>query len=122
MALYTPDASVPLGNSYGSLTAGETPTAITPNIAGDSIALVGRYVRLRFATAGTIATITLDSVRPSDQGQDGNVVITMPATAVRYVTIDASQDRFKQVTGNVGYVNISYSSVTGLSLEAQYIN
>ncbi len=122
MALYTPDMATTIGNTYGSTTAGETPTAITPNIGGDSIALVGRLVRLRFATAGTAAVITLDSVRLSDQGQDTNITVTMPTTGVRYVTIDASGDRFKQTSGNVGYLNLSYTSVTGLSLEASYIN
>jgi phosphosulfolactate synthase (CoM biosynthesis protein A) len=122
MPLYTPDQSTPLTNTYGSATAGETPTPITPNIAGDSIAMIGRYVTLVFTTTGTIATITMDSVRLSDQGQDTNVTVTMPTTGSRRVVLDASNDRFKQTSGNVGYLNLSYSSVTGLTLTAHYVN
>jgi hypothetical protein len=122
MASYTPDASTVVGNSFGATTAGDTPTVITPNIGGDSIALVGRYVRLRFATTGTASVITLDSVRPSDQGGDNNITVSPGATGVRRVTIDASQDRFKQVSGNVGYLNLTYTSVVGLTVEVDYIN
>lgn len=122
MALYTPDASTPIGNTYGSTAAGETPTTITPNVGGDSVAMVGRYVTLVFTTTGTVATVTLDSVRLSDQGQDTNVTVTMPATGTRRVVLDASNDRFKQTSGNVGYLNLTYSSVTGLTFTAHYVN
>jgi hypothetical protein len=39
---------------------------------------------------------------------------------VQYVKFDGSVSRFKQQSGNIGYLMISYSSVTGLLLEAQY--
>lgn len=122
MALYTPDASTPIGNTYGSLTAGETPTTITPNVAGDSVAMIGRYVTLVFTTTGTASVVTLDSVRLSDQGQDTNVTVTLPATGTRRVVLDASGDRFKQVSGNVGYLNLTYTSIVGLTFTAHYVN
>lgn len=117
MAVYTPDSADPLSESYGSLTAGETPTVITPNGGGDSIALVGSLVLLRIATAGTISTITLDSVQLSSHGQDTNVTVTMPATGVRYVWIKVDP-RFKQTSGNVGHLNLTYTSVVALTIEA----
>ncbi len=122
MALYTPDLSSPVGNSFGAIAIGETPTPITPNGGGDSIALIGRYVTLVFITTGTLSVVTFDSVRPSDQGQDTNLTATLPATGTRRVTIDASQDRFKQVAGNIGYLNLTYSSVVGLTMNAHYVN
>jgi hypothetical protein len=120
MASYTPDVSSPLSNTTGGTVAGETPTPITPNVAGDSIALVGNRVTLWFVTTGTGATVTIDSVRPSDQGNDNNMVVTLPATGVRRVIVDATVDRFKQVSGNVGYMNLTYSSVTGVTMYAWY--
>lgn len=122
MATYTPDQSTPLSNTTGGTTAGETPTPITPNGGGDSIAMVGRYVTLVFTTTGTASVVTLDSVRLSDQGNDNNLTITLPATGTRRVTIDASQDRFKQVSGNIGYANLTYTSVVGLTIHAHYVN
>lgn len=121
MAVYTPDLSSPLSNTTGGTTAGETPTPITPAGGGDSIALVGRYVTLVFTTTGTASVVTIDSVRPSDQGNDNNLTVTLPATGTRRVTIDASNDRFKQVSGNVGYVNLTYTSVVGLTIHAHYV-
>lgn len=122
MATYTPDRSDPLGNSTSGTTAGETPTPITPAGGGDSIALIGSKVTLMFvcATSNT-PTVTFDSVRPSDQGNDNNMTLTLPATGVRRVTFDASQNRFKQVAGNVGHLNLSYSpSPTGVTIYAHY--
>jgi hypothetical protein len=121
VATYTPSRSDPLGNTTGGTTAGENPAAITPNIGGDSIALIGSKVTIAFVTSGATApTVTLDSVRPSDQGNDNNIVVTLANTGFEIVTIDASQDRFKQTSGNVGHVNLSYSSVTGITMYAWY--
>ncbi len=120
MALYTPDRSDPVGNLWSLTTVGETPTPITPNIGGDSIQLIGSKVTILVVSTGTLSTITFDSVRLSDQGQDTNVTLAQPATGIRRVTFDAAGDRFKQVSGNVGYVNITYSSVVGLTLYAWY--
>lgn len=121
MASYTPDQATAIGNAFGGTVAGETPTPITPNIGGDSIALVGSKVTLWWVSTGTGATITFDSVSPSDQGNDNNLVLTQPATGVRRVVFDAAAARFKQTSGNVGYVNITYTAVTGLTLYAWYV-
>lgn len=121
MATYTPLRSDPLGNATGGTVAGENPAAITPNVSGDSIALVGSKVTLAFVTSGATApTVTLDSVRASDQGNDNNIVVTLANTGFEIVTIDASQDRFKQTAGNIGHVNLTYSSITGVTIYAWY--
>ncbi len=122
MALYTPDLATVAGNSYGALTIGDTPTPITPNVSGDSIALVGNKVGLWFVTTGTAITVTYDSVRLSDQGQDTNITSVLPATGVRRAMFDSSGDRFKQTSGNVGYLNLTYTAITGLTIYAWYTN
>ncbi len=119
MASYTPTGFQPLSSAYGLTTAGQTSVAITPNIGGDSIALVGSLVVLRFETTGTGAVITLDSVALSSYGQDQNITVTLGTTAVAWVPITVD-NRFKQTAGNVGYLNLSYTSVTGLKCEAFY--
>lgn len=120
MALYTPVLVPPLSNNYGGLTAGTAPTVITPAGGGDSIQLIGSYVVIRFATAGTASVITFDSVNPSNQGQDTNITVTLTTTQTMKVIIDVDP-RFKQVSGNVGYLNMTYTSVTTLTIEAEYI-
>lgn len=120
MATYTPVNVAAMSENYGATTAGVTVTAITPNISGDSIQLIGDNMTLRFATSGTASVVTIDSVDVSNFGQDQNVTVTLGATAVLYVKFDGNVSRFKQQTGNVGYVNLTYTSVTGLTIEASY--
>jgi len=120
MATYTPVLVPPLSMNYGSTTTGTAASVITPAGGGDSIQLIGSYVILRFATAGTGTTITFDSVTPSNQGQDTNVTVTLGATATQKVIVDVDP-RFKQTTGNIGYLNLTYTSVTSLTIEAEYI-
>jgi hypothetical protein len=122
MAVITPERSTPLTDNTSGTTAGETPTPITPAGGGDSIALIGQKVTVLFVTAGTGITVTVDSVKPSDQGNDNNLTITLPATGMRRVTFDATQARFKQAAGNVGHVNLTYSAVTNLTMYAWYTN
>jgi hypothetical protein len=120
MATYTPVNVPAMTETYGSTTTGTVVAVITPNAGGDSIQLIGDNVTLRFATTGTGSTITFDSVDPSNQGTDVNVTLTMGATQVQYVKFAASDSRFKQQSGNVGYVNLTYTSVTGMTIEASY--
>jgi hypothetical protein len=120
VATYSPLGLQPLSESYGSATAGQAAVPITPNIGGDSIALTGSMVILRIATAGTGAVVTLDSVMLSNFGSDVNVTVTLGATAVQYVPIKVD-NRFKQTSGNTGYLNLTYTSVTTMTIEAEYI-
>jgi hypothetical protein len=120
MALYTPTLVAPLSENYGASTAGTTVVPITPAGGGDFIQLFGDAVTLRFQTTGTASVITIDSVDLSNFGVDGNVTVTMSATQVQYVKFDGSVTRFKQQTGNVGYVGLTYTSVVALAIEASY--
>jgi hypothetical protein len=120
VTLYQPVLLAPISENYGSLTAGTVVTVITPNAGGDGVALFGDSMTMRFATTGTGSVITFDSVDLSNFGQDQNLTLTMTATQVQYVKFDGSAPRFKQQSGNVGYLMMTYTSVTGLTIEAQY--
>jgi hypothetical protein len=120
VALYTPTLVAPISQGYGSTAAGVVVTVITPNSGGDGIQLFGDSVTLRFATSGTASVVTFDSVDLSNFGQDQNLTLTLTATQTQYVKFDGSVSRFKQQTGNTGYLMMTYTSVTGLTIEAQY--
>lgn len=120
MTLYTPMGLTPLSESYGAATAGQPVTAITPAGGGDFIALVGSYILLRLQTAGTGTVTTLDSVELSNFGSDVNVTVTNTATQVMAVLIK-NDPRFRQTSGNVGYLGLTYTSVTTFTIEAYYM-
>lgn len=120
MTAYSPVNVSAMDEGYGATTVGTVVTVITPNVGGDSIALTGDNMTLRFATSGTAATVTFDSVDLSNFGQDQDVTCVLSATQVKYVKFNANATRFKQQSGNVGSVNLTYTSVTGLTIEASY--
>jgi hypothetical protein len=120
MATITPTVLTPLRLSYGALTVGDDDVPITCAGGGDTIPLLGDWVILTFATAGTASIITFDSVQPSDQGQDTNVTCSMSATDRTKVLIKCD-NRFKQTSGNVGNVNLTYTSVVTLTVDAKYL-
>jgi hypothetical protein len=120
MATITPLGLTPLSSQYGSATAGQVITPATPNIGGDTVPLTGAYVLLRFQTTGTGTVVTLDSVELSNFGTDVNVTITLTATQIQKVAIK-TDTRFKQTAGNIGNLNLTYTSVATLTLEAEYL-
>lgn len=120
MTAYTPVLVAEMSENFGATTAGVVVTVITPNVSGDSFQLIGDTLTLRFATTGTASTITFDSVDLSNFGQDQDVTCVLSATQVKYVAVDSNVSRWKQVSGNVGYVNLTYTSITGLTIEASY--
>jgi hypothetical protein len=112
-----------VGDTYSSTTVGEAIGYTAADVAGDSIPLSGSYVLVSLKTAGTGSTVTLDSVGLSSHGQDTNVTCVLAATDEKEFLIDltAGGDRWKQVSGNVGYLNLTYTSVTTLSIRAKQI-
>lgn len=117
MAAIAPLTLNPLSEQYGSATAGQVVTPATPAGGGDSVVLAGSLLILRFETTGTLSVITLDSVELSNFGSDVNVTVTMTATQIQAVAIK-TDPRFKQTAGNIGSLNLSYSSVVGMNIEA----
>lgn len=120
MTAYTPVNVPAMDEGYGATTTGTVVTVITPAGGGDSIALTGDNMTLRIATSGTASVVTFDSVDLSNFGQDQDVTCSLTATQVKYVKFAATASRFKQQSGNVGSVNLTYTSVVGLTIEASY--
>lgn len=120
MATLTPLAYTPLSETYGSPTAGQAVTPITPAGGGDTVPLQGSFTFIRIQTTGTATVMTLDSVELSNFGSDVNVTVTPGATGIMKLAIK-NDPRFKQTSGNVGNLNLTYTSVTGVSLEIEYL-
>jgi hypothetical protein len=109
-----------MSENYGSTTFGVAGVPITPNSGGDSFQLIGDTLNLLFVTTGTAITVTADSVDLSNYGADQNVTCALAATGFMFAAFDANVSRWKQVTGNVGYLNLTYTVVTGLTIYATY--
>lgn len=120
MGNYTPTGFTPLSSNYGATTIKQQSVAITPNIGGDTIALVGQLVVVRFETAGTATVITFDSVELSNFGQDQNVTMTLGTTEIGWAAFK-TDNRFKQTAGQIGNLSITYTSVTALKCETFYL-
>lgn len=120
MTAYTPTLVAEASQNYGGTTFGSTITPITPNAGGDSFQLIGDTLNLLFVTSGTSITVTADSVDVSNYGTDQNVTSVLPATGFVFAAFDANVSRWKQQTGNVGYLNLTYTAVTGLTIYATY--
>jgi hypothetical protein len=118
MANVDPLNLTPLSSQYGSITAGQVVTPVTPAGGGDAVGLQGAYTLLRFQTTGTASTITFDSVQLSSFGTDVDITIAMAATQIRKVAIKNDSRFVNAATGRLG---VSYSSVVGLTMEAEYI-
>jgi hypothetical protein len=106
----------PLSEAYGSATAGQAVTPVTPAGGGDAVGIVGSYVIIRFETTGTASVITLDSVELANFGVDVDVTVTMSATQIKTIAVK-NDPRFKQTSGNTGRLNLTYTSVVALNLE-----
>jgi archaellin len=114
MALIQPSPMTVARLSYGALTIGDLEVPVTPAGGGDSVNMTGDYLVFVFATTGTASTITYDSVQPSDQGQDTNITTVMGATERRRVVFKCD-NRFKQQSGNIGAISLTYTSVVALT-------
>lgn len=96
--------------------AGVAPTVVTPSAGGDTFP-AGGNTYVRFISSGTAVTVTVTP--PASGGPLGTTVapvtISLPATGVREYG-PWPQNPFGDGNGNV---NMSYSSVTGLTLEVK---
>lgn len=120
MATITPTAYATLSSAYGQTTAGQTSTGTAATVSGDTIPLIGQFVKLTFRTSGTASVVTLDSVALSSYGQDQNITVTLGTTDSQDVLVKVDE-RFKQTSGNTGNLNVTYTSVTNLTVDAKYI-
>jgi hypothetical protein len=106
--------------SYQTATAGTSPAWAAGSGGGDKVPIgSGRGTLFGIRTTGTVSTVTLDSVRTSSYGTDVNVTITMGATDEKWVFLfNDGVGRFDAGGADAGLVNVSYSSVVGLTVAA----
>ena len=99
--------------------AGATPVVITPAAGGDTFP-AGATTYLRLITSGTAITVTITP--PAGGGPLGTTVapftFTTPATGVREIG-PFPQSPFGDQNGNI---NMTYSAITGLTLELKNYN
>lgn len=123
MATLARTTLVPVGSSYALATAGQAAGFVAASGGGDLIPISsGRGTILRFRTAGTGATITLDSIVLSSFGTDVNVTLTLAATDEQEVYIvNDGGNRFDNQPTNPQLLSVTYSSVTSLTVAAKTI-
>ena len=112
---------VDLSARYQAATAGTAPGVIVTPANNDLIPISsGTGTLIMFQTAGTGSTITLTNVIAPPYGTGGNVTVTLAATDFQVVLIDNDGvNRFDQGPGaNLGYILLTYSSVTSLTVRA----
>lgn len=87
---------------------------------GDMIPLSGQGVLFTVRTSGTASTVTLNSVTPSNYGDDKDVTMVLGATEEQEVFIK-NDGRFDQGGVNAGLMAVTYSAVTGVTVKAKTI-
>lgn len=95
--------------------AGVSPSLTAAAAGGDEFANGGRtYFHINNASAGSV-TVTVDSVRPCDQGADHNLTVAVPASEQRLIG-PFDPRRFNQA--GTGRVAVTYSAVTSVTVGA----
>jgi hypothetical protein len=94
----------------------EAKAYVTP-ANGDTFANPDGRVILHFKCSGTQKTVTINSVRPCDQGTDHDITITVPATTGDEMRSGFSPTRFNDAAGNVTISTIT-PDTTGLTVVA----
>ncbi len=94
--------------------AGTAVSFVAASAGGDTVR-PGDTTSLRVKNGGTAAiTVTIDSIRPCDQGVDHNLSVSVPASGEREIgPLPAA--RF---AGPGGVVAVTYSAVTSVTVAA----
>lgn len=96
--------------------AGTAPALVAASAGGDRCE-VGDSVFLHVKNgSGSPITVTIDSVAPSNYGDDVNLVVSVPATTGERFIGPLRASRFASNTD--GLAAITYSGVTSLTVEA----
>lgn len=123
MATLTRVTLTEVGASFSGGVGGQAAGYQAAAGGGDKVPIgSGRGTIIRFRTTGTGSTITLDSTRLSGYGGDQNIVLTLAGTDEQEIFIaNDGSNRFDAGGADAGLVNISYSSVVGLTLAAKTV-
>ena len=110
-----------LNSSFtGATNQGQAAGWAAASVGGDLIPVTGRGTILRVKTGDTACTVTIDSVRTSQYGQDQNVTMVLGVSDEQEVFI-ANDGRFDQGGASKGYAAVTYSAVTNVQVAAKVI-
>lgn len=119
--LTAPVVKVLSKNFTGGTNQGQASGFVPANAGGDMFPISGQGILLTFRTAGTAITATINSVTPSNYGDDKDVTIVNGATDEQEVFIK-NDGRFDQGGVNSGLVAVTYSATpTGATIKAKTI-
>lgn len=94
-------------------TGGLAPVTVSAAGGGDKLpAGPGRFVQVINGSGGSI-NVTINSIKPCDQGFDHNVVVAVAAGATKL--LGPFNDRY---VDSDGYVELAYSAVTTVTVAA----
>lgn len=121
MATLTAPVVVVLSKSFtGGTNQGQASGFVAASGGGDMFPISGQGILLTFRSAGTASTITINSVTPSNYGDDKDVTVVLGATDEQEVFIK-NDGRFDQGGANSGLVAVTYSAVTNVTVKAKTI-
>lgn len=114
---------IPVGSTFQGTSAGQAAGFQAASGGGDLIPISsGRGTIIRFRTAGTGSTVTLDSVVQTPYGTDVNPQIVLASTDEQEVWIpNDGVGRFDQQPANPALLALSYSSVVTLTIAAKTV-
>ena len=93
--------------------AGITPTLVAAEAGGDEFVNSGRdFIHIKNGDAAAM-DVTVNSQAPCSQGEDHDVVVTVPATSGEKFIGPFPKDRFNDTAGKV---QITYSAVTSVTI------
>lgn len=101
----------------GGTNQGQAVGYVAANGGGDMFPISGQGILFCFRTAGTGATVTIDSVALSSYGDNKDITVVLAATDEQQVFVK-NDGRFDQGGVNAGLVAVTYSSVTTLTVRA----
>lgn len=104
----------------GGTGQGQAAGFVAANGGGDMFPISGQGILLTVRTSGTASTVTINSVVPSNYGDDKDVTMVLGATDEQEVFIK-NDGRFDQGGVNAGLVAVTYSSVTGVTVKSKTI-
>jgi hypothetical protein len=104
----------------GGTAQGQAAGFVAANGGGDMFPISGQGILLTIRTSGTACTATINSVVPSNYGDDKDVTMVLAATDEQEVFIK-NDGRFDQGGVNAGLVAVTYSAVTGVTVKSKTI-
>lgn len=121
MATLATTVLTPLKSTTTGAAAGQAAGWQAASEGGDLVPLTGRGVIVRLKTSDTAANAVLDSVVPSNYGQDQDLTLTLAAADEQEIFLDASDPRFNQGGVDAGYARITCDVVTGVEIAAKVV-